>query len=49
MKQKYGEIEELETKRRYGLMNDEVKSLDCGKKFWKGMWLIEDENNEEIT
>ena len=27
----------------------EVKNLDYGKKSRKGMWLIEDENNEEIT
>ena len=42
-------IEELERKGRYDLMYHEVKSLDCGKKSWKGMWLTEDENKEEIT
>ena len=30
-------------------MYHEVKSLDYGKKSRKGMWLIEDENIEEIT
>ena len=30
-------------------MYREVKSLDYGKENTKGMWLIEDENNEEIT
>ena len=30
-------------------MYHEVKSLDYGKKNRKGMWLIEDENNQEIT
>ena len=30
-------------------MYHEVKSLDYGKKNWKGMWLIEDGKNEEIT
>ena len=30
-------------------MYREVKSLDYGKKSRKGMWVIEDENNEEIT
>ena len=49
MKQKCEEIEELDRNGRHDVMNDEVKSLDCGKKCWKGMWLIEDENNEEIT
>ena len=50
MKQKKcEEIEELERKGRFDLMYREVKSLDYGKKSRKGMWLIEDENNEEIT
>ena len=49
MKQKCEEIEELERKLRYDLMYHEVQSLDYGKKSRKGMWLIEDENNEEIT
>ena len=49
MKQKCEEIEELERKGRYDLMYREVKSLDYGKKSRKGMWLIEDENSEEIT
>ena len=49
MKQKCEEIEELERKGRYNLMYREVKSLDYGKKSRKGMWLIEDENSEEIT
>ena len=49
MKQKYEEIEGLERKGRYDLMYHEVKSLNYGKKSRKGMWLIEDENNEEIT
>ena len=30
-------------------MYREVKCLDYGKKSRKGMWLIEDENNEKIT
>ena len=30
-------------------MYQEVKSLDCQKKSRKGMWLIKDKNNEEIT
>ena len=30
-------------------MYHEVESLDYGKKSKKGMWLIKDENNEEIT
>ena len=48
MKLKCEEIEELERKGRY-LMYSEVKCLDYGKKSRKGMWLVEDENNEEIT
>ena len=47
--QKCEEIEELERKGRYDLMYREVESLDYGKKNRKEMWLIEDENNEEIT
>ena len=49
MKQKCEEIEELERKGRYYLMYREVKSLDYGQKGRKGMWLIEDKNNEEIA
>ena len=49
MKQKCEEIEKLEIKGRYDLIYREVKNLDYGKKSRKGMWLIEDENNEEIT
>ena len=49
MKQKCEEIEKLERKGRYDLIYREVKSLDYGNKSRKGMWLIEDENNEEIT
>ena len=30
-------------------MYREVKSLDYGKKSRKGMWLIEDKNDKEIT
>ena len=41
------EIEELDIKERYDLMYHEVKSMDYGKKSRKGMWLIEDENNEK--
>ena len=48
MKQKCG-VEELERKGRYDLMYCEVKSLDYEKKSAEGMWLIEDENKEEIT
>ena len=48
MKQKCEKIEELERKGRY-LMYSEVKSLDYGKKSLKGLWLTEDENNDEIT
>ena len=48
-KQKCEEIDELERKGRYALMYRGVKSLDYGKKNRKGMWLIEDENNEEIA
>ena len=49
MKQKCEEIKELERKGRYDLIYREVKRLDYGKKSRKGMWLIEDENNEEMT
>ena len=49
IKQKCEEIEELERKRRYDLMYRAVKSFDYGKKSRKGMWMIEDENNEEVT
>ena len=49
MKQQCEEIEELERKEIYDLMYQEVKSLDYGKKSRKGMQLIEDENNENIT
>ena len=49
MKQKCEEIEELERNGRYDLMYRELKSLDYGEKSRKGMWLIENENNEEIT
>ena len=49
MKQKCEEMEELERKGRYDLIYREVKSLDYGKKSRKGIWQIEDENNEEIT
>ena len=49
MKQKCEEIEELERKGRYDLMYRKVKSLDYGNKSRKGMWTIEEGNNEEIT
>ena len=49
MKQTCEEINKLERKGRYDLMCHQVKSLDYGKKSRKGMWLIEDKNNEEIT
>ena len=49
MKQKCEEIEELERKGRYDLMYHEVKRLDYGKKSRKRMWLIKNENDEEIT
>ena len=49
MKQKCEEIEELERNGRYDLIYHELNSLDYGKKSRKGMWLIENENNEEIT
>ena len=49
MIQECEEIEELERKGRYDLKYREIISLDYGKESRKGMWLIEDENNEEIT
>ena len=45
MEQKCEEMKELERKGRYDLMYHELKSLDYGKKSWKGMWLIEETRN----